>query len=67
MTLYDQIEYEIPIPLLTSGLILRELNKYAYIEVHSPIVTEGAHGYSEIMYYTGGLFQRTCTYYGILI
>ena len=43
------------------------LNKYTHIEVHSPIGTEGARGYSTTMYYTVGVFQQTCTYYDILI
>ena len=41
--------------------------KYAHIDVHSPIVMEGAWGYSAIMYYMVEVFQQTYTYYDMLI
>ena len=52
---------------MTLVLNLEGMKKYAYIEVHSPIVTEGALGYSAMMDNTGGLFQRACTYHNMLI
>ena len=48
-------------------LDLMKLKKYAHIEVRSQIITEGAQGYSDIMYYTGVILQQTCTYYDMLI